>query len=31
MSHDPYKMLKDPFSLAGYSVIITGAGGAGGA
>ena len=28
MSHDPYKLLSHPFSLEGYSVIITGAGGA---
>ena len=28
MSHDPYQILPNPFSLDGYSVIITGAGGA---
>jgi NAD(P)-dependent dehydrogenase (short-subunit alcohol dehydrogenase family) len=28
MAHDPYKILANPFSLEGYSVIITGAGGA---
>jgi 7-alpha-hydroxysteroid dehydrogenase len=31
MAHDPYKILQAPFSLDGYSVIITGAGGAIGA
>ena len=28
MAHDPYKILPNPFSLEGYAVIITGAGGA---
>jgi NAD(P)-dependent dehydrogenase (short-subunit alcohol dehydrogenase family) len=28
MAHDPYKILANPFDLEGYSVIITGAGGA---
>lgn len=28
MPHDPYQRLKSPFSLDGYAVIITGAGGA---
>lgn len=28
MAHDPYKILANPFSLEGYAVIITGAGGA---
>ncbi len=28
MAHDPYQILPNPFSLEGYSVIITGAGGA---
>lgn len=28
MSHDPYQRLRSPFSLEGYVVIITGAGGA---
>jgi 7-alpha-hydroxysteroid dehydrogenase len=28
MAHDPYSILPNPFSLEGYSVIITGAGGA---
>jgi NAD(P)-dependent dehydrogenase (short-subunit alcohol dehydrogenase family) len=28
MSHDPYKLLAHPFSLDGYVVVITGAGGA---
>ncbi len=28
MAHDPYQMLAQPFSLEGYAVIITGAGGA---
>lgn len=28
MAHDPYTILANPFSLDGYSVIITGAGGA---
>ncbi|MCU0921687.1 MAG: SDR family NAD(P)-dependent oxidoreductase, partial [Burkholderiaceae bacterium] len=28
MAHDPYQILAHPFSLEGYAVIITGAGGA---
>ena len=28
MAHDPYQILPNPFSLDGYAVIITGAGGA---
>ena len=28
MAHDPYQILAHPFSLDGYAVIITGAGGA---
>ena len=27
VAHDPYQILANPFSLEGYAVIITGAGG----